>query len=203
MKLMSMAHKFILSLTILFLLVGCGAQEEEKEGFRFPFEGQSFFQAMYREIDSDGLWFKHQGSRTLRVEPNKYTNVFNNYLEYVGYMCFGKFESTFEYVSQKEFQDRVNGTSSGGSTGGGSTGGSGHYDPHDPYDAPVLINPSEEEKAEYADYFMISTIQENNVTVGCNFPVEIVQYTHFRLFQNGDLIVKDYNRRIEFWFKPL
>lgn len=189
---------FALSLT----LTSCGKVEEKKEGFQYSFENQTFIQELYREVDTTGSWRSHSGYRAIRVEPNKYVNVFNYYLEYVGVYCFGESEATYRYVSQQEFQNAVN---SGGSTGGGTTGGSsggGAYNPHDPYGGPAEPEVAEE-KADVMDYYLIATIKKNTVTEGCNFPIETVQYTHFRLFENGDLIAKDYNRRMEFWFKPL
>lgn len=188
-----------------FTLTSCGKQEEEKEGFQYSFEKQTFVQSVYREVDAETGWFSHSGQRTIRIEPNNYKNSFNYYLEYAGVYCFGETEATYRYVSQKEFALAIN---TGGTTGGSSSGsGSGNdddgiYNPHDPYETPEEpVEP--DSKADVMDYFMISTITKNTVTAGCNFPIESVQYTHFRLFQNGDLIVKDYNRRLEYWFKPL
>lgn len=192
--------------TLSFILASCGKQEEETEGFKYSLENQSYLQELYREVDSSGNWLSHSGRRAIRVEPNNYKNAFDHYLEYIGVYCFGESEATYRYVSQNEFASAIN---SGGTTGGGTSGGStsgagsgGPYNPHDPYETPEdPIDP--DSKAEVMDYFMISTIKKNTVTVGCNFPIETVQYTHFRLFQNGDLIIKDYNRRMEFWFKPI
>lgn len=183
-----------------FQLSGCGVTEPEDENkFLYNFEGQHYRQTRYRSIEENGTWRAHTGLRTMLVKPGSYNNSFNGYREIAfSIYCYGQFDSTHSYVSEENFFAAI-----AGSTTPSAGNSNPYYDVFEPWDSgSVAPGGSTDEKIEAVNYYMVVTVTSNTVTSNCSFPVETTQYLHFKLHQNGDLVLRDYNREIEFFMRP-
>lgn len=190
---------YLLALVTVFLLTGCAIENpEDAKKFLYDFQGQKFRQVKYRSLENNNLYRIHSGVRTILFDPALYTSTFQNYMEFSLTPCYGSVSGTYSTMAKDAFLEAVNGAGVD-STDSNNDGVYDIFAPYGPAEPPAA---TPEDRVDLKEYFFVIDINSNGVTPGCPITTDTKLYYQFLFYQNGDLILRDYNREIEFFFRP-
>ena len=215
-----MIKNFCKILIIMLIMASCSKKEVEKLDVN---QNALFFNIVYNtkyyRIKDSASWRLIQGKQTLQFLRSAATNeeavdlnagtfilTFENYKE-LGLSntnaCSGGYQGNFTSTA-------ITGTSSSGDTTANPI-----YDPNVPYnpnevtDAESTINidpvTGEEIPAATYNFEFILDVVSKSLTAGCSAvnPLSQVKFDILRFTSNGDLIVTDYNRGLEYYMIPI
>jgi len=193
----------LLNLPILLglaLITGCALENpEEANAFKFNFEGTTFNQVRFRSIDDGNAYRFHQGLRTIAFQPNEFTSNMSGYIETGFIPCFGAVSGTPQAVSKEEFTRLIDGDEDIDTE---DSNNNGVYDIFEPYGQAPVEQEVPEGRVDLVEYFYVINIDTNGVSPGCPVNTDQTLYYQYLFYQNGDLVMRDYNREIEFFFRP-
>lgn len=189
----------LIFLPLFQFITGCSLDEPIDPGkFLYNFQGQTFRQIKYRSLDNDNLYRLHSGVREIRFDPAEYKSTFQNYFEFSVVPCYGSVTGVYSMMEKSSFLEEV------GTTGADDTdsNNNGIYDIFEPYGANPEPESSNDDKVDLVEYFVVININNNTVSPGCPIQTDSKLFYQFLFYQNGDLILRDYNREIEFFLRP-
>ena len=180
--------KNILFVLTLFIILSCGPTEPEEElpDFLYPLHSSSFEVKAYREIGLStftgisGIQRYHFSEASVDVELVNYGDSSSSF-------CTGQYTASLTAAQESEVFAEL------------STN-SGTYDIHSPYVTEESVEETNEEVNDvFRSYFSI-TVDLNTLTmnVDCGITVFTENIIHTSVYQNGDLILIDYARGLEF-----
>lgn len=185
----------------LFLSGACSLENPENaKKFEYNFEGTTFRQIKFRAIANETAYRFQQGIRTIKFVPNEYQSMMNGYLESGLIPCYGTIKGTPQAMDRDSFLAEVNGEdpvdNSAPDTGG-------YYDVFDPYnDGVVESGEVDDNKVDVVQYYFVITVTNKGTSPGCPIITDTKLYYQYLFYQNGDLVMRDYNREIEFFLRP-
>ena len=181
-------------------LTGCALENpEDATKFKYNFQGTKFRQVKYRSIDDDNSYRYHQGLRTILFGPAEYETSFQNYMEFSLVPCYGPVEGTYTSMDKDAFLEIVNDEGVDDT----DSNNNGVYDIFEPYGPTEPVEQTPQDRVDLVEYFIVIDVESNSVSPGCPITTDSKLYYQFLFYQNGDLILRDYNREIEFFFRPM
>lgn len=190
----------LLNLVMLYMLTGCAIENpEDAKKFLYNFQGQEFRQVKYRSLNDNNAYRFHTGIRKILFDPAEYESTFQNYMEFSFVPCYGTVKGSYSSMDKDAFLEDVNNTGVD-TTDSNNDGVYDIFSAYGPEEAPAQIP---EDRVDLVEYFFVIDINSNGVTGGCPVTTDTKLYYQFLFYQNGDLILRDYNREIEFFFRPI
>jgi hypothetical protein len=183
--------KIAIVLIALSSLISCGPttkkEEESDAEFLFPLTTQSFSVQSYRVLDGGGF--------SAISGTSKFTFTSSTLsVEYISYSDFSS-SCTANYTANLTAltADEINAGS-----------GNDVFDINDPYLIDEPTDENEEEKKEVLRQFYDVNIDTDtiDITGSCGITIFNNYTIHTELFFNGDLIIKDFSRTLDFFLRP-